>query len=134
VAERDRLDVDSVVNQPDTGDWRDWTRRGPSDSDRLRVNKKGREILYFVRPPPSESDASVSELRAELCRTLQVRPERVSFSAGPFHWGPNFEEDGLGLYASYFDADLEIDVDYMKTVRGAALLDVIENPVPSGST
>lgn len=131
-AERELLDFDAMSNHP-TGDWKGWTRREPSDTDRLRVNKRGREILYFVQPPLSECDVTVSELKAELCHTLQIESQRISLAAGPFIWGPGFVEDGLGVYATYFDTDVETDLHHMKTIRGAALIDVVEMSVQAQS-
>ncbi|KIX97744.1 uncharacterized protein Z520_06522 [Fonsecaea multimorphosa CBS 102226] len=137
VAERERLDVNAMLQQQPattTTDWAGWKRREPSDSDRLRVNKNGWEILYFVQPPKGEVDITVSELRAELCHTLQIETGRVLFGAGPFQWGPDFEEDGLGLYTTYFDTAIDTGARQMKTVRGAALIDVIEISMQAHST
>jgi len=136
VVEREKLDIDAFIHrQSSSADWSGWTRREPSDSERLRVNKRGREILYFVQPPPTECDLTVSDLRAEVCHTLQIADvRRISFVAGPFYWGPDFKEDGLGLYSNYFNADIVIDSRHMKTQRGAALIDVIENELQSHPT
>lgn len=117
-----------------TGDWQGWKKRAPSDSDRLRVNRKGREVLYFVQPPPTTMDITFSDLRAEVCHTLRLEDSRrVSFQAGPFVCAADFREDGLGLYGTYFGSDIVINERHMKTVRGAALIDVIEVHVPNGS-
>lgn len=132
-AERDALDLDALSSQQPAGDWAGWTRREPSNSDRLRVNKRGREILYFVRPPQSQADICVSDLKAEVCHTLRIDSRRVSLAAGSFYWGPEFVEDGLGMYSTYFDSDptTETDSHHMRTMRGAALVDVIEMPINS---
>lgn len=126
VAEREQMDADAVIQMSAADDWIGWTRRAPSDSDRLRVNKNGWEILYFVRPPPSELDITLSELRAELCHTLKIEPKCVLLRAGPFQWGTDFEEDGQGLYSTYFDSAVDTGTTRMKTIRGAALIDVLE--------
>lgn len=132
--ERDRLDVITMLQHPDTTDWVGWTRREPSDPDRLGVNKNGWEVLYFVQPPKGEVDITVSELRAELSHTLQIDPGRVRFSAGPFQWGPDFVEDGLGLYTTYFDTAVDTWPRQMRTIRGAALIEVTEIPMQAHLT
>jgi len=135
VGERERLDLDACLSIPSSGDWAGWVRREPSDSDRLRVNRRGWEVLYFLQPPSTVPDVTFSELRAEICHTLQVAdPRRISLAAGPFHWGPDFKEDGLGLYSTYFNTDIIVESRHIKTVRGSALVDVLENPMPSPST
>jgi hypothetical protein len=107
-----------------------WARREPSDSDRLRVNKRGREILYFIQPPASDGDLTYSDIRAEVYNTLHIsNPTCISLQAGPFSWGPDFTEDGLGFYSTYFKTDIVIDGRHMKTMHGAALIDVVENKV-----
>lgn len=127
VREREQMELQGELATDLSGDWAGWVRRAPSDSDRLRVNRKGWEVLYFVQPPPTTFDVTFSDLRAELCHTLQIAdPKRISFSAGPFLWGPDFKEDGLGLYSNYFCADIVIDSRHMKTIRGSALIDVLE--------
>ena len=131
VAERDRLNLDAHLSTPSSGDWAGWMRREPSDSDRLRVNRKGWEVLYFLQPPPTEIDVTFSDLRAELCHTLQIEDlNRISLASGPFYWGPDFKEDGLGLYNNYFNSDIIVDSRHMKTVRGSALIDGRAIPVP----
>jgi hypothetical protein len=135
VTERERLDIDMGVDlpMPMSGDWAGWTRREPLDSDRLRVNRKGWEVLYFLQPPSTHFDVTFTDLRAELCYTLQIEDgRRISLAAGPFYWGPDFKEDGLGLYSSYFNTDMVIDSRHMKTTRGSALITVLENSVLPG--
>jgi hypothetical protein len=135
VAERERLDLDTILALDPAGDWAGWTRREPSDTDRLRVNRRGREVLYFLKPPPTDFDLTYSDLRAELCHTLKIAdPQRISFMAGPFFWGPDFKEDGRGLYSNYFRTDIIVDSRHMKTVRGSALIDVIEGLIPGAIT
>jgi hypothetical protein len=104
-----------------------WVRRKPSDSDRLRVNRDGWEILYCVQPPASSSDVTVSEVISELCRTLRIADRRrVALASGPFYWGKDFKENGLGIYGTYFNVDMVVDGRHMRTVRGSALIDVLE--------
>ena len=127
VLERDRLDLAGLVAQPAAGDWMGWEHREPSDSERTCVNKKGREILYFLRPPPATHDVMLSELRAEIGKTLNITDlRRISFTAGPFFWPPEFREDGRGLYCTYFNSDIVVDSQHMLTSEGAALIDVLE--------
>jgi hypothetical protein len=91
------------------------------------VNKRGREILYFVQPPPNQYDLTFTDMRAEVCCTMGIAEvERVAFTAGPFYSGPEFREDGLGVYNTYFNADVMVGGEHMKTKRGAALIDVTE--------
>jgi hypothetical protein len=127
-AEREAFDVETVIgNLNKTTDPGEWIRREPSDSDRLRVNKKGREVLYFFQSPSHEPDLSFGDLRSEICRSLQiVDSRRVSLAAGPFLWGPDFQDDGLPIYGTYFKMDIVVDGRHMKTAQGAALIDVIE--------
>jgi hypothetical protein len=132
VVEREQLDLDTLLNEPPSGDWPGWGRLPPSDSDRLRVNKKDREVLYFWQPPPTDFDVTMSGLRMEICNTLKITDLRkIALASGPFYWGPGFKEDGLGLYNNHFKRDMVVDSRHMKTVTGAALIDVIEVSVPS---
>lgn len=128
VKERERLDLDLLLKTDESGDLRGWTRREPSDTDRLRVNKRGREVLYFVRPPDTFTDLTPGDLRAEILYSLQVEdPKKISFASGPFFWGSDFKDDESGLLSNYFGADIVIDSRHMKSLRGAALIDVVEN-------
>lgn len=127
VRERGSADVESLALLRQKTDWRGWTWREPSNSERLLVNKKGREILYIVQPPPNQYDLTLTDLRAEVCCTMGiVEVERVAFEAGPFFWGSDFKEDGLGLYSTYFNNDIVVDGEHLKTKRGTALIDVTE--------
>lgn len=93
-----------------TSDWAGWTRRAPSDSDLLRVNRKGWEVLYFLRPPETTMDITFSDLRAEVCHTLRLQDlRRVSFRAGPFVCAGDFKEDESVLYGTYFGSDTVFD-------------------------
>lgn len=128
IKERERLDIDTLLNTDGSDDWTEWTRRDPSDTDRLRVNKRGREVLYFVRPPSTIIDLTVEDLRSEICHSLKIDdPKSFSLASGPFFWGPDFKDDGTGLFSNYFGADILTDSRHMKTLRGAALIDVVEN-------
>ncbi|OCK80943.1 hypothetical protein K432DRAFT_392605 [Lepidopterella palustris CBS 459.81] len=107
-----------------------WSRRPPFDADRLQVNRDGWELLYFVRPPATMSDLTVTDLINELCQTLRIDdPRKISLAAGPFHWTSDFRDDGLGVYRTYFHQDLVVNSQRMKTSKGAALLRVFESKV-----
>jgi hypothetical protein len=127
IAERERFDLNAVIAEEPNGDWIGWRHREPSDGDRLRVNRRGWEVLYFLRAPPTDFDVTISDLKSELCHTLQIQDQRrIELSAGPFYWDNNFKEDGLGLYRTYFAVDQVIDGRHMKTATGNALVNVFE--------
>lgn len=135
VGERDAFDLAAFERRSTPQGEVGWVRSEPSDSDRLRVNKRGREVLYFVQPPPTEMDLTLSELRAEIASALQISDvRRIILSAGSFVWGPEFVEDGLGLYSTYFNNDIVVEGRHMKTVHGAALVDVNERTPSTNGT
>ncbi|GFG23123.1 probable transcription factor TDA9 [Aspergillus udagawae] len=78
-----------------------WTFREPSDTERLRVNRHGWEIMFVLHPDAREGVVSISRLRMELCRLLSIAdPRRVILTSGPFTWGGDFQEDGKDYYNS----------------------------------
>lgn len=104
-----------------------WMFREPSDSERLRVNRHGWEIMFVLQPSPTEAAATISRLRMELCRLLSISDsQRVILTSGPFVWGQEFQEDGKDYYNTYFSNDIVVDARSMKTVRGSALMYVLE--------
>jgi hypothetical protein len=123
VAERDRFtSLETQVNL-----WEGWAHREPTDSDRLRINKRGCEILYFVRPPFNQPKVTISNLRSELASSLGiVSLNRLVLTAGPFVWDDQFEEDERNAHDTYFRRDLVTDSRHMKTMDGSALIYVHE--------
>lgn len=104
-----------------------WTFRGPSDTERLRVNRHGWEIMFVLHPDAREGAVTISRLRMELCRLLCISdPRRVILTSGPFTWGGDFQEDGKDYYSTYFVHDLIVESRSMKTPRGSALMYVLE--------
>lgn len=129
-AERDRFSLEAAAAATHPCDTAQWVRREPTDPERLQVNKRGRELLYLIRPPSAEMDMTCSDLRAEVRNTLQLaHHQRFSLAAGPFHWPSSFQDDGSGIYITYFKKDIVVDGRHMKTLGGAALIDVIEEKV-----
>jgi hypothetical protein len=107
--------------------WEGWTQRGPTDSERLRVNKQGTEALYFLQPPLSQTRVTISQLRAEVAHSLGMEDSgRLELASGPFVWTRDFEEDERDVYTTYFGEDIVRRERHMKTVRGAALVYVCE--------
>lgn len=106
-----------------------WTLRGPTDTERLRVNRGGQEVLYFCQPPNHQQTVTITELRSVICRTLDISDEtRVVLNAGPFFWDVDFEENGRDLQTTYFLYDTIVEGRHMKTARGSALIYVLEVP------
>ncbi|KAH1382987.1 hypothetical protein KXW53_005487 [Aspergillus fumigatus] len=100
-----------------------WTFREPSDTERLRVNRHGWEIMFVLHPDAREGAVTISRLRMELCRLLCISdPRRVILTSGPFTWGGDFQEDGKDYYSTYFVHDLIVESRSMKTPRGSALM------------
>ncbi|KAF4251695.1 hypothetical protein CNMCM8980_005564 [Aspergillus fumigatiaffinis] len=76
-----------------------WTFREPSDTERLRVNRHGWEIMFVLHPDAREGAVTISRLRMELCRLLSITdPRRIILTSGPFTWGGDFQEDGRDYY------------------------------------
>ncbi|KAF7177594.1 hypothetical protein CNMCM7691_005923 [Aspergillus felis] len=76
-----------------------WTFREPADTERLRVNRHGWEIMFVLHPDAREGAVSISRLRMELCRLLSITdPRRIILTSGPFTWGGDFQEDGKDYY------------------------------------
>ena len=124
VQERDVFDLN--LHQAENGPG--WARRPPYDTERLQINRDGWEILYFAKQPTSMPDVTTTDLVSEICRALHVDdPYRLSLSSGPFLlWGSDFKEDDVGVYRAYFQQDIVVNSQHMKTVNGAALLRVFE--------
>ncbi|QKX57817.1 uncharacterized protein TRUGW13939_04937 [Talaromyces rugulosus] len=126
VSERDRFNPRATRS----GFWEEWTQRQPSDVERLLINRDGWEALYFVQPPASCSDITVSRLRDELCNSLQIiDPGRLSFTSGPYTWNSAFQEDGRSFYETYFTQDIVVDSRHMVTAEKSALVYVTENHI-----
>ncbi|GFG07358.1 uncharacterized transporter C1002.16c [Aspergillus lentulus] len=100
-----------------------WTFREPSDTERLRVNRHGWEIMFVLHPDAREGAVTISRLKMELCRLLSIAdPRRLILTSGPFVWGVDFQEDGKDYYSTYFVNDLIVESRSMKTPRGSALM------------
>lgn len=126
VSERERFNLRATQS----GFTEDWTRRRPSDAERLLINREGWEALYFVQPPATGSDITVSRLKDELCNSLQIIDQgRLSFTSGPYTWNSAFQEDGRLLYETYFSQDIVVDSRHMITAESSALIYVIEDHV-----
>jgi hypothetical protein len=111
--------------------WEDWSRREPSDAERLQVNRKGWELLYFVQPPGIRLNVTISLLKDELCDTLQItHPGRLCLTSGPFLWDSKFNEDGRPFHETYFTQDMMIDSRHMNTAGGLPLMYVLEEHPP----
>ncbi|KAF7121608.1 hypothetical protein CNMCM5793_009079 [Aspergillus hiratsukae] len=100
IAERDAFDRQQSQMPRGSGSPRDqslssgWTFREPSDTERLRVNRHGWEIMFVLHPDAREGAVSISRLRMEVCRLLAIAdPRRVILMSGPFTWGGDFQED-----------------------------------------
>lgn len=112
----------------DIDHWEGWGHRQPTDSDRLRINKQGFEVLYFVQPPLMQSRITISQLRSELASSLGISNlNRLELFSGPFVWNSLFLEDQRDVYSTYYEEDIVVDSRHMKTVRGSALLYVRES-------
>lgn len=129
IAERDKFDIECFsTNITVAGNMVRWRRRLPSDEDRLQVNREGWEVLYFAQPLSAQNDATFTDLRTEICTTLNITDSsRVTFAAGPFTWGPDFVEDNLGIYKTYFNIIRNDSLKAIKKIKGSALINIIEN-------
>ncbi|KAL6810324.1 hypothetical protein J3E69DRAFT_377775 [Trichoderma sp. SZMC 28015] len=129
VAERSKFDIRCFpINITVAGNRVQWRRRLPSDEDRLQVNREGWEVLYFIQPVSAQNDATFTDLRNEICNTLNITDSsRVTFEAGPFTWGPDFVEDNLGIYKTYFSSTMNPNLKVIKTIKGSALINIIES-------
>jgi len=123
VFERDQF---RILDQR-TGVFEGWIQRAPIDSERLRVNKQGYEVLYFVQPPPHKHKVTLNDVRQELSDSLKLNdPTRLSLTSGPFLWTAEFQDDGRDMYSVYFNKNIVVDSRHMKTTRGSALIYVLE--------
>ncbi|EAW12127.1 C2H2-type zinc finger protein [Aspergillus clavatus NRRL 1] len=109
IAERDAFDRQQMSNKGSSSSPRDqslspgWTFREPSDTERLRVNRHGWEIMFVLHPDARDGAVTVSRLKMELCRILSIAdPRRIILTSGPFVWGVEFQEDGKDYYSTYF--------------------------------
>jgi len=125
VPEREEFSLATVTHP--RGPWEGWTQRGPTDSDRLRINKQGTEALYFLQPPLAQTRVTIGQLRAELAHSLGLSDlSRLKLTSGPFVWTSRFEDDERDAYTTYFEKDIVTRSCHMKTVRGSALIYICE--------
>ncbi|KIX96480.1 uncharacterized protein Z520_07746 [Fonsecaea multimorphosa CBS 102226] len=104
-----------------------WVHRHPSDSERLLVNREGYEVMYFCQPPQFQQEVTITKLRNVICSSLSINdPRRVILNAGPFYWDVDFQENGKDVQHTYFLDDIVVDGRHMRTVRGSALIYVLE--------
>ena len=104
-----------------------WPCRGPTDSERLRVNRDGREILFFCQPPSQQQIVTITELRAVISRTLGIGDTtRMVLNAGPFYWDIDFQENGKDVQSTYFLDNIVVEGRHMKTAKGSALIYILE--------
>ncbi len=68
---RERFDLNAVMAEEEPGgDWLGWQHREPSDADRLRVNRKGWEVLYFLRAPAHDWSGQHHNITGRKTRVL----------------------------------------------------------------
>lgn len=129
VAEREQFEqaggLDTLQHQINV--WSQFERRSPSDAERLRVNQAGWEAVYFVKPPSNMPDLTFTQLISEVCHSFQIAdPRRITLRSGPLSWPPEYKDDGLGLFSTYYHSDIVNGTFHTKTIRGAALIGVME--------